>query len=105
AAGAAGNAAVAESTQTASGRRNAGATSAPSKYVFTPERVAQLQSALNSAGCEAGNPDGVVGPKTRRALACARQKNNVSSNEELYQSLNLNFSQGGAAGAAGAAGG
>ncbi|MFL5578271.1 MAG: peptidoglycan-binding protein [Gemmatimonadaceae bacterium] len=85
-------------TQTESGRRMS---SGPSTITFTPERVAQLQSALTSAGCDAGKPDGVVGPKTRRALACARQKNNVTTNEELYQSLNLNFSSGGGAGVSG----
>jgi hypothetical protein len=85
----------AQRSQTEPGRRNAGV-SAPGAIVFTPERVAQLQSALNDAGCDAGKPDGVVGPRTRRALACARQKNNVTTNQELYQSLNFTPSPGAA---------
>ena len=64
------------------------------------ENIAQLQGALSSAGCDAGTADGIMGPRTRRALSCARQKNNVSSDQELYQSLNLDFATGASSGAA-----
>ena len=73
-------------TGTTRGRRSSGAMN------LTRDQVTQLQSALSGIGCDAGTADGVIGPKTRRAITCARQKNNVSSNEELYRSLNLDFS-------------
>jgi hypothetical protein len=66
------------------------------------ENIAQLQTALSNAGCDAGTADGIMGPRTRRALACARQKNNVSSDQELYQSLNLDFAPGASSDAANA---
>jgi peptidoglycan hydrolase-like protein with peptidoglycan-binding domain len=55
------------------------------------DQVMQLQTALSGAGCDAGTADGILGPKTRRAMACARKKNNVTTNAELYRSLNLDF--------------
>ena len=58
---------------------------------LTRDQVMQLQTALSGAGCDAGTADGIIGPKTRRAMACARQKNNVTTNAELYRSLNLDF--------------
>jgi len=70
---------------------------------LTRDQVMQLQSALSGVGCDAGTADGVIGPRTRRAITCARQKNNVSSNEELYRSLNLDFSTPGAGGASSSA--
>ena len=84
--------------QTESGRRS----SSTRSMNLTSEQVTQLQTALSGIGCDAGTADGVIGPKTRRAISCAKKKNNVSSNAELYQSLNLDFSSTGAAGAAGA---
>lgn len=67
---------------------------------LTRDQVTQLQSALSGIGCDPGSADGVMGPRTRRAITCARQKNNVSSNEELYRSLNLDFSTSGGGGGA-----
>ena len=58
---------------------------------LSKDQVMQLQTALSGAGCDAGNADGIVGPKTRRAMTCARQKNNVTTNAELYRALNLDF--------------
>ena len=58
---------------------------------LSKDQVMQLQTALSGAGCDAGNADGIVGPKTRRAMACARQKNNVTTNADLYRALNLDF--------------
>ena len=56
-------------------------------------QVRQLQEALNSAGCDAGTADGVMGRRTRAAMACARQKHGVSENDDraLYQALGLSF--------------
>lgn len=58
------------------------------------DQVTQLQTALQQNGCDPGAIDGVMGAHTRRAMRCARQKNNITSNNPgaLYQSLNLNFS-------------
>jgi peptidoglycan hydrolase-like protein with peptidoglycan-binding domain len=66
-----------------------------SGMALSHDQVMQLQTALSNAGCDAGTADGVLGPKTRRAITCARQKNNVSSNAELYRSLNLDFAPSG----------
>ena len=82
-------------TETAQGRRTSGRRTMP----LSRENVVQLQTALTNAGCDAGTADGVMGPRTRRAMACARQKNSVSSNEELYRSLNLDFAGEASAGA------
>jgi peptidoglycan hydrolase-like protein with peptidoglycan-binding domain len=72
------------------GRRSSSSRGA-STGTLSRENIAQLQMALSENGCDAGTADGIMGPRTRRALACARQKNNVSSDAELYQSLNLGF--------------
>src|SRR5690349_19988976 len=58
------------------------------------DQVTQLQTALQQNGCDPGAIDGVMGAHTRSAMRCARQKNNITSNNPgaLYQSLNLNFS-------------
>ncbi|HVE79091.1 MAG TPA: peptidoglycan-binding domain-containing protein [Gemmatimonadaceae bacterium] len=57
------------------------------------DQVEQLQQALADQGCDPGTVDGLMGPRTRRAIACARQQLNVGGNDmnELYQRLNLNF--------------
>jgi hypothetical protein len=57
------------------------------------DQVMQLQSALDSIGCNAGPKDGVAGQRTRQAVACGIQKNNIPSNDvdSLYRSLHLNF--------------
>lgn len=73
-------------TGRASGRR-----STRGNMGLSHDQVMQLQTALSGAGCDAGTADGIVGPKTRRALTCARQKNNVTTNAELYRALNLDF--------------
>jgi len=76
------------------GRRTSGARG----MMLSRENIVQLQTALNEAGCDAGAADGIIGPRTRRAITCARQKNNVTSNEELYRSLNLDFGTSGTTG-------
>ena len=56
--------------------------------------VRQLQDALQSDGCNPGPVDGVMGPRTRQAMACGRRKLGVNGSDPnaLFQALNLNFS-------------
>ncbi|MGH7527288.1 MAG: peptidoglycan-binding domain-containing protein [Gemmatimonadales bacterium] len=60
---------------------------------LSADQVRRLQTALNRAGCNAGAVDGVVGRRTRQAIACGLEKNNLGSNElsGLYRSLHLGF--------------
>ena len=60
---------------------------------LTRDQVAQLQTALQQANCDPGAIDSVMGAHTRRAMNCARQKNNITGNNpsDLYRALNLNF--------------
>jgi hypothetical protein len=62
-------------------------------YGLTHDQVTQLQTALQQANCDPGPIDGVLGPRTQQAMNCARQKNNISGNNpnDLFRSLNLNF--------------
>ena len=62
-------------------------------YGLTQDQITQLQTALKQADCDPGPVDGVIGPRTRRAMNCARQKNSVTGNNpnDLFRSLNLNF--------------
>jgi peptidoglycan hydrolase-like protein with peptidoglycan-binding domain len=57
------------------------------------DQVQQLQQALADRGCDPGTIDGVIGPRTRRAMTCARQQLNITGTDmnELYQGLNLSF--------------
>lgn len=65
-------------------------------------QVMQLQEALNGIGCDVGAVDGIVGPRTRAGVACARTQKGISGddNQALFQALNLDFGGTGAAGAA-----
>ena len=60
---------------------------------LTRDQVAQLQTALQQANCDPGAIDSVMGAHTRRAMNCARKKNNITGNNpnDLYRSLNLDF--------------
>ena len=60
---------------------------------LTSDQVQQLQTALKQDDCDPGPVDGILGPRTRRAMACARRKNNVngSNTNDLLRSLNLDF--------------
>ena len=60
---------------------------------LSADQVRRLQTALNDTGCSAGEADGVVGPRTRRAMACGLEKNNLGNNDlpGLYRSLDLDF--------------
>jgi putative peptidoglycan binding protein len=62
-------------------------------YGLSRDQITQLQQALQSAGCDPGQIDGVMGPQTRRAMSCARRQNGVTGNDpnELFRSLNLDF--------------
>jgi peptidoglycan hydrolase-like protein with peptidoglycan-binding domain len=66
------------------GRRN---------YGLNRDQIMQLQTALRTANCNPGAIDGVMGPRTRSAMACARRQNNITGNNpnELFRSLNLGF--------------
>jgi len=79
--------------QTSSGSVSSN-TSTRSGARLSHDQVTQLQTALQNAGCDPGTIDGVMGSHTRKAMNCARQKNNITGNDPnaLYQSLNLNFS-------------
>ena len=70
---------------------------------LTRDQVAQLQTALQQANCDPGAIDSVMGAHTRRAMNCARQKNNVTGNNpnDLYRSLNLDFATSDTAGTSG----
>ena len=67
---------------------------------LTRDQVAQLQTALQQANCDPGAIDSVMGAHTRRAMSCARQKNNITSNNPnaLYRALNLDFANSDTAG-------
>lgn len=63
-------------------------------YGLDREQIRQLQQAINDrTECDAGTADGIIGPRTRRALSCARRELNVQGNDmtELFTALNLNF--------------
>ena len=62
-------------------------------------QVMQLQEALNGIGCDVGAVDGIVGPRTRAGVACARTQKGISGddNQALFQALNLDFGGTGAA--------
>lgn len=62
-------------------------------YGLNHDQIMQLQTALKQSNCNPGAIDGVLGPHTRSAMACARQRNNITGNNpnDLFRSLNLGF--------------
>ena len=63
-------------------------------YGLNHDQVRQLQQAIDDrTQCDVGEADGVVGPKTRRALSCARKELGVQGNDmaELFNALGLDF--------------
>lgn len=66
---------------------------ARNQYGLSRDQVSQLQQALQSAGCDPGAIDGVIGGRTRRAMACVRQQKGLTGNDpnELFRSLDLDF--------------
>ncbi len=53
--------------------------------------IRELQGAMTDAGCSAGAADGVVGPRTRRALECVKRKYEITNPEltPVLEALNL----------------
>lgn len=64
-----------------------------SRTKLTKDQVQQLQTALTNDGCDAGTADGVMGTKTRSAIACSMKKHGIARDDvkDLYQALGLNF--------------
>lgn len=60
-------------------------------FGLTPTQVTMLQQALRDDGCDPGAIDGIVGPRTRRAIACAYERNDLDGRNlnELFRSLDL----------------
>ncbi|MBA3258452.1 MAG: hypothetical protein H0T68_03165 [Gemmatimonadales bacterium] len=60
---------------------------------LSTDQVRRLQTALNDAGCDAGTADGVMGRRTRQAIACGLEKNSLGSDDlnGLYRALDLDF--------------
>ena len=58
---------------------------------LTGIQVTMLQQALRDDGCDPGPIDGIVGPRTRRAIACGFQGNDLDGRNlnELFRSLDL----------------
>lgn len=48
---------------------------------LSQRQVERLQQRLNEMGCEAGPVDGLIGPRTRRAIECARTRENIPGND------------------------
>ncbi|HEX7940499.1 MAG TPA: hypothetical protein VF488_01770, partial [Gemmatimonadaceae bacterium] len=63
---------------------------------LTPDQVKQLQTAINQAGCQAGQPDGVVGAQTRQGIACVKKQKGITGNniDDVLSALNLGFTAG-----------
>jgi peptidoglycan hydrolase-like protein with peptidoglycan-binding domain len=71
-----------------------GGTRAPTTRLdLSADQIRRLQTALNDAGCNAGTVDGVLGARTRQAITCGLEKNNLGSDDVngLYRALDLDF--------------
>lgn len=53
--------------------------------------VERLQTRLGERGCDPGPVDGLIGPRTRAAMECARQRENIPGNDvrELLRALDV----------------
>lgn len=53
--------------------------------------VERLQTRLRGRGCDPGPVDGLIGPRTRAAMECARQRENVPGDDiqELLRALDV----------------
>ena len=66
-------------------------------YGLDREQVRQLQEAIDDrTQCAVGTADGIVGPRTRRAVSCARRELDIQGNDmgELFTALGLDFASG-----------
>lgn len=70
-----------------------GTPAATARLDLSADQVRRLQSALNDAGCDAGTVDGVIGRRTRQAITCGLERNNLESDDMngLYRALDLDF--------------
>lgn len=64
-------------------------------YGLSNEQAQELQRALTALGCDPGPVDGIVGPRTREAMSCARSQRSITSTDanELFSALNLSFAE------------
>lgn len=86
--------AAAGGTRGPTGAEAMGGTRAPTTRLdLSADQIRRLQAALNDAGCNAGAVDGVLGQRTRRAITCGLEKNNLGSDDVngLYRALGLDF--------------
>jgi len=63
-------------------------------YGLNQDQILQLQQAIDDrTQCDVGTADGIMGPKTRRALTCARKELGIEGNDmgELFSALDLDF--------------
>jgi peptidoglycan hydrolase-like protein with peptidoglycan-binding domain len=60
---------------------------------LTREQVRELQVALHDQDCNPGIADGIIGPRTRAAMACVREAHNIQSIDPnvLLHALELDF--------------
>ena len=75
-------------------RNAAGSRARGGNYGLDREQIRQLQQAINDLpNCDVGEADGVMGPRTRRGIACARKETGVSGNDmqALFEALQLDF--------------
>ena len=75
-------------------RNAAGSRARGSNYGLDREQIRQLQQAINDLpNCDVGRADGVMGPRTRRGIACARKETGVSGTDmqALFEALQLDF--------------
>jgi peptidoglycan hydrolase-like protein with peptidoglycan-binding domain len=58
---------------------------------LSQQQVERLQERLNEMGCDAGPVDGLIGPRTRQAISCARTRENIPGNDiqELIRALGV----------------
>lgn len=58
-------------------------------------QVERLQQRLNEIGCDAGAVDGLIGPRTREAMDCARTRENIAGRDvqSLLRGLSLEAAQ------------
>ena len=60
---------------------------------LSSSQISELQQALQGIDCYDGEVDGLIGPRTRAGIACARRHHNITGEDpnELLQSLGLSF--------------